>query len=172
MWSWQPAGVRLFVAVWPPQEVLDEIAALVRPPLDHGRWTTPDQWHVTLRFLGSVDDAATVVDALAGSELPAAVAEMGPASRALNRSVLAIPVTGLDPLADAVRDATAAMGKPPERRPFRGHLTLARLRRGSASALGGAAFTARFAVDEVTVVSSDLHPHGARYEVIERIPTA
>ena len=123
-----------------------------------------------MRFLGSVDDAATVVDALAGSELPAAVAEMGPASRALNRSVLAIPVTGLDPLADAVRDATAAMGKPPERRPFRGHLTLARLRRGSASALGGAAFTARFAVDEVTVVRSDLHPHGARYEVIERDP--
>jgi 2'-5' RNA ligase len=163
--------VRLFVAVWPPPEVLDKVAALHRPPLEHGRWTTPDQWHVTLRFFGSVEDARPVVNALAGTELPAAVAELGPASRALSRSVLSIPVTGLDPLADAVRDATAALGKPPDPRPFRGHLTLARLRRGSAGALGGAAFSARFAVDEVTVVRSDLHPHGARYEVIESIPT-
>ncbi len=97
---------------------------------------------------------------------------MGPASQALSRSVLSIPVTGLDPLADAVRDATAAIGEPPDPRPFRGHLTLARLRRGSAGTLAGAAFSASFPVDEVTVVRSDLHPHGARYEVVERVPTS
>ena len=50
--------MRLFVAVWPPYEVVNSIAALERPPLPGLRWTTPDQWHVTMRFLGDVDDGS------------------------------------------------------------------------------------------------------------------
>ena len=52
---------RLFVAVWPPDEVLDLIAALPRPEVEGLRWTTRDQWHVTLRFFGSVELAPAAV---------------------------------------------------------------------------------------------------------------
>jgi 2'-5' RNA ligase len=59
--------VRLFVAVWPNEEVTARIAALDRPEVRGLRWTTPDQWHVTLRFLGQVEDPEPVVAALAGA---------------------------------------------------------------------------------------------------------
>src|ERR1700749_3447524 len=53
--------MRLFVAIAPPPTVLDEPAALVEPlrarRLDL-RWTNREAWHVTLAFLGQVDEAA------------------------------------------------------------------------------------------------------------------
>ena len=42
--------------MWPPPEVVARLAALARPTVEGVRWTTPEQWHVTLRFLGWVDD--------------------------------------------------------------------------------------------------------------------
>ena len=54
------AGVRLFVAVWPPADVVTRVAALPRPDVAGLRWTAPDHWHVTLRFLGSVPAAEPV----------------------------------------------------------------------------------------------------------------
>src|ERR1700722_17969104 len=53
--------MRLFVAIAPPPAVLDELDALTapyragRPDL---RWTSREAWHVTLAFLGQVDDSA------------------------------------------------------------------------------------------------------------------
>ena len=53
--------MRLFVAIAPPPAVLDELDALVEPlrarRLDL-RWTNREAWHVTLAFLGQVDEAA------------------------------------------------------------------------------------------------------------------
>jgi RNA 2',3'-cyclic 3'-phosphodiesterase len=52
--------VRLFAALIPPENVLDEIERMFapyrgdRPAL---RWTGRDTWHVTLAFYGEVDDA-------------------------------------------------------------------------------------------------------------------
>ncbi|MER3453020.1 MAG: RNA 2',3'-cyclic phosphodiesterase, partial [Acidimicrobiia bacterium] len=50
--------MRLFVAVWPPEEVLDVVAKLPRPGVVGLRWTSREQWHVTLRFFGSVPEPA------------------------------------------------------------------------------------------------------------------
>src|SRR4029077_12434903 len=51
----------LVVALAPPPAVLDELDALVEPlrarRLDL-RWTNREAWHVTLAFLGQVDEAA------------------------------------------------------------------------------------------------------------------
>src|SRR6201989_2392901 len=53
--------MRLFVAIAPPPAVLDELDALVEPlrarRLDL-RWTNREAWHVTLAFLGQVDEGA------------------------------------------------------------------------------------------------------------------
>ena len=52
--------MRLFVAVWPPVDVVERLSELPRPAVDGVRWTTPDQWHVTIRFLGEVADHTSV----------------------------------------------------------------------------------------------------------------
>ncbi len=49
----------MFVAVLPPAEVVDDLAAFLEPrqESDPGlRWTAPEQWHVTLAFLPAVAD--------------------------------------------------------------------------------------------------------------------
>jgi 2'-5' RNA ligase len=166
--------VRLFLAAWPPPEVADVLAALSRPDVAGVRWTPPARWHVTLRFLGDVDDpadAAAALAAAAGSQAGPPVAEAGPRTEVLGGAALVVPVRGLEAVAAAVERATAAIGRRPEARPFRGHLTLARAGRGPVAAgslrgVAGAPVSTRWLVREATLVRSTLGRGGARYEVI------
>ncbi|HLK01036.1 MAG TPA: RNA 2',3'-cyclic phosphodiesterase [Streptosporangiaceae bacterium] len=53
--------MRLFVAIAPPAEVLDELdnlAAPLRAARSDLRWTSRAAWHVTLAFLGEVEERA------------------------------------------------------------------------------------------------------------------
>ena len=162
---------RLFVAVWPPDDVLDRLAVLPRPEADGLRWTEREQWHVTLRFLGPVDDVAPVVEALAGLDVSGTEAELGPAVGRFGQRILHVPVAGLDDIAAAVLGATADLGKPPDGRPFTGHVTLARVARNAKADLRGvtgAPVEAEWEVGDVCLVESQLAPKGARYEVLER----
>ena len=164
---------RLFVAVWPPDGVLDQLAALQRPSVTGLRWTTRDQWHVTLRFLGAVDDVAGVESALAGVEVAPVVARLGPVVGRFDHRILHVPVTNLERLAAAVVAATADLGEPPEDRPFRAHITLARATRRPGvdlRPLAGAPLEAEWPVDSVCLVQSHLSPKGARYETLASVP--
>jgi 2'-5' RNA ligase len=142
------------------------VAALDRPVIDGLRWTTEDQWHVTLRFLGEADvDDATAT--LSRVDAARCVAVMGPVTGRFGQATLHAPISGLDGLADAV---TAAFG--PEERPFSGHLTLARARqrRGvDLRPLCNVPLAGEWPVNEVTLVGSELHPKGARYTVLHRV---
>jgi 2'-5' RNA ligase len=163
--------MRLFVAVWPPAEVTQALASLDRPDRRGLRWTTPDQWHVTLRFLGSMEDAEEGKRALDGAVPVAApgqpVAIAGPAVAPLGPSILCVPVAGLEDIAASVVAATAGIGERPPERPFRGHITLARARRGvDVRALAGQPFSAAWPVTELTLVASETRPSGARYRVV------
>ncbi|HEY5886838.1 MAG TPA: RNA 2',3'-cyclic phosphodiesterase [Acidimicrobiales bacterium] len=160
---------RLFVAVWPPPEVLDGIEALHRPVDDGGRWTRRDQWHVTLRFLGSAD-VDEVRSVLAGVRHSPVEAVVGPATELLGEGVLHLPVAGLGSLADGVVAATRDLGRPPEGRRFLGHLTLARMAGEPPEGVLGQPFTARFAVDAFHLVSSSLGGNAARYETVATFP--
>ena len=163
---------RLFIAGWPPPSVADLLAELPREDAPGLRWTTPDQWHITLRYLGTVDEPAArrAFDAIV---VGAAEAELGPAVDRLDSDVVMVPVAGLDDLAAAVLDASADIGPAPHPEGFRGHLTLARRKGGGATSADGSAMAARFAVDEIALVRSDLHPDGARYTSVarRRLPT-
>jgi 2'-5' RNA ligase len=166
---------RLFVAVWPPPALVDQLQAMERPVRPGLRWTTLDQWHVTLRFLGSVDSGPEkqlrrlLKEVAAGAQPADATA--GPRPRGLGGAVWMLPVAGLEPLAEAVEEATRDLGRPPAGRPFRGHVTLARARhpRGLAGVPAGP-MSARWTVDELTLVASTLRPDGARYDVVGRWP--
>jgi RNA 2',3'-cyclic 3'-phosphodiesterase len=172
---------RLFVAVWPPDRLMAQLRGIERPARPGLRWTTEDQWHVTLRFLGQmadedVDGLRAGLAGLARQAVPLA-AEAGPRPRALGSGVWVLPVSGLESLAGDVLTATRAIGGEPSPRPFRGHITLARTRerdraraRASLSGLDGPAIRQSWTVDEISLVRSELHPAGARYEAIGRWP--
>ena len=161
--------MRLFVAVWPPPEVVAALEALPHP--DHGdvRWTTPDQWHVTLRFLGSVPDDAVghVVSSLEAVSHDAVDVTVGPATKRLGAGVLMLPVSGLDSLAAALPF--------PEDRPFTGHLTLARARdrrTRMSPALSGVPFSASWRATSFALVRSQTKPTGAVYDDVATFPLA
>jgi 2'-5' RNA ligase len=175
-------AVRLFVAVPLPPDVTTLVGDLPRPELASLRWTTEDQWHVTLRFLGEVAAPAAVADAL--KEVPATLraegveeveAVLGAATAWFRgRRILHVPVTGLDAVARAVADATASWGTASDDPPFSGHLTLARVRQretGPAN-LAGTPIGAEWTVDEIALMSSTLGPGGSRYGVVARVPLA
>jgi RNA 2',3'-cyclic 3'-phosphodiesterase len=112
--------------VWPPEDVLDMLEGLPRPELPGVRWTSRMQWHVTLRFFGDAE-ADEVRAALGGVRTAAAQAHLAPRTQRLGRGVLCVHVSGLDDVAAAVVAATADLGRPPDHRTFRGHITLARV---------------------------------------------
>ena len=156
---------RLFVTAWLPGRVVDAIAALPRPDEPGVRYSRRDQWHVTMRFLGSceVDEALAAFHTIDASATEAVV---GPAVSRLGRSIVVVPVQGLDALAAEVVRATSDVGQPPDPRPFTGHITIARLRDRAACGVAGGRFVDRFPVDAVHLVRSDLRPDGAVYDTI------
>jgi 2'-5' RNA ligase len=85
--------------------------------------------------------------------------------------VVVVPVRGLDAVAAAVVAATAGVGEPPDPRPFTGHVTIARLRlrHRPACRVAGQPIADRFPVDELHLVRSELHPHGARYATVATV---
>jgi RNA 2',3'-cyclic 3'-phosphodiesterase len=135
--------MRLFVAIGPPPAALDELVAVVEPlraARPELRWTTSDDWHLTLAFLGEVAEA--VLPDL-GRRLERAAARH-PAqelaisgggafpgrtrARVLWAGIQAGP--GLAALAASVAAGARRAGAPPpdEGRRYRAHLTLARCR--------------------------------------------
>jgi RNA 2',3'-cyclic 3'-phosphodiesterase len=179
--------VRLFVAVWPDDETCLRLTGL---ELELGRskgmrFVGPERWHVTLRFLGEVDEerAGTLGDALvaAAASFPGPLqCRLGPGTGWFtNVRVLHLPAAGLDGLAAAVRTATLPfVPEPTEPEPaFNGHLTLARSkgRRLGVAALGemaGIPFEAAFPVTAVDLVASQPTPAGHRYTTVVRAPLA
>ncbi|HEX5533704.1 MAG TPA: RNA 2',3'-cyclic phosphodiesterase [Actinomycetales bacterium] len=141
-------GQRMFVAVLPPDDVLDDLQAeaeRLRSEIEPDRarrfrWTVREQWHVTLAFLASVPD--TTLDdlsarlaraALRRTPFDLAVAGGGAFSSRRRARVLWTGVEdrsggGLRRLADGVQAACRRAGlEVEEGRRFRPHLTLARL---------------------------------------------
>jgi 2'-5' RNA ligase len=160
---------RVFVAVYPSPDVVLALAELPRTDQPGVRWVPPEQYHVTLRFLGDVppDAVARAVDPVAARHPPPEV-RLGPRVSRLGRSVICVPAAGLDELAGAIVAVTDHLGDPPDPRPFRGHLTLARLRGRAACGLAGTPFTADFTAREVHLVQSITRPEGAEHELIRR----
>lgn len=155
------------MGVVPPADVVAVLGGLA---VDPRLRRVTGELHVTLQFLGEVDDPGAVVAGLDAATLPGATARAGPAVARLGRQVLCVPVAGLDDLAAAV---VAATGHPPEDRPFRGHVTLARARgRGATvpTVAAGQPVELVWPVREVALVRSHLDADGARYEFLTTFP--
>jgi 2'-5' RNA ligase len=167
---------RLFVALALPDDVRAALA-------DYGAAADPEVWravpeaslHLTLAFLGArppsdADAIAPLLQAEAGSPAPRLSlndALLLPPRRARVLTVALDDADGtLAALQRRVAIALEALGVyTPERRPFRAHITVGRLRPHAppprdAPPAPEAAFTAV----RLTLYRSLLHPKGARYE--------
>lgn len=141
--------MRLFVAVIPPRPVVLELrAALSTLPHDNPRlrWCRPETWHVTLAFFGevpedSLDDLKERLGRAAARNTPMELALAGGGHFGGRR--LWTGVQGerdrLGRLAESVNSVARRCHIKVDERPFRPHLTLARVREsanGSGSGLG------------------------------------
>jgi len=183
--------LRVFVAVFPPNEVLEGLFALVervRRPGDGVSWVKRDNLHYTLRFLGELEGGRVEAASRAGHE---AVRGMRPFAARLGAPgafpnfrhprVVWIGMSEggpeLELLARSLDEALRREGFGRPDRPFAAHLTLGRVREpGSASASRAAEAIAServegsFTVGALTVVQSQLHPRGSIYTPLAECP--
>ncbi|WP_019874895.1 RNA 2',3'-cyclic phosphodiesterase [Sporichthya polymorpha] len=163
--------MRLFVSVQPPAEALAALDAelgRVRAIAPHGlRWTRPEQWHLTLAFLGEVADdtvpALTAALDAVMSDAPMTLRLAG--GGCFGTNVLWVGLAGdvhaLRTLAEAVTAAARGVAVELDDRPYRPHLTLARAGKASADLRHAAGELAQVVgpswdVDAVHLMSSRL----------------
>jgi len=148
-------------------------------------WTKDEQLHFTLAFLGEQPDSAVarLRDAAAPcAQQPAFDLSLSGAGAFPNPRRPRVLWLGagdggpeLEQLAAALASGLRSAGFELEDRPFRAHLTVARVKpggeRGASRALGAAAQgeIARMRVERLCLVQSQLSPHGARHTVVHEI---
>lgn len=175
--------VRLFTAIDLPEEVRGALIALC-----HGipgvRWVRPEQLHLTLRFIGAVDQERFAairerLSALDAPPLPVTLNRVGTFPRSGPPRVLwaGIEQSGaLVSLRDRIEELLVAAGCEPETRSFFPHVTLARLRDIPRSMVGTylarhASFSAGpFGVEQFLLYSSALFRQGSIHTVEQRYP--
>jgi 2'-5' RNA ligase len=126
---------RLFIAIDLPDSVAESLAA-IRQKIDGFRWVRREQLHLTLRFIGAVDDtvARNVVSALErirGTPFSLSLSGLGHfppgrAPRVFWAGVVTSPPLLL--LQYKIESAVQGVGLPGEARRFTPHVTIARLR--------------------------------------------
>jgi 2'-5' RNA ligase len=172
--------VRLFAAVEVAPDVRTALESAIAPLRTRApalKWTSPEQWHLTLAFLGWIAEDRV---AAASAALASAARGVAPFDLALSGAlgtfrsgVLWVEVTSspaLGALADATSAQLRATGFEVDERPFRAHLTLARARRGDRVPRGlgeGMVVPARgWRVERAVLFRSHLSRGAARYEAI------
>jgi RNA 2',3'-cyclic 3'-phosphodiesterase len=174
--------LRLFVALELPPPARDALVRFRDAAADPDVWrpVPTESLHLTLAFLGRRP----------AGDVPAITAVLheaaGPAPRLALTGALLLPprrprvlcadLADLDgtlaTLQSRVSDGLAAAGVyEPEQRPYRAHATVARLRPRARAprSVDTAPEPLEFTGEALTLFESRLHPHGARYEPLERL---
>lgn len=177
-------SIRAFIAIHLPDQLKRELLAVsdrlaAQLPPRSVRWVKPAQMHLTLRFLGDtavsrLPELAQVLDASAAQAAPLALHlhELGCFPNRRRPRVIWVGLQGdlaaLAALHASLTAALAALGWPPEDRPFQPHLTLGRIDDGRA--LAGADWDAAvhavaLPVTAIHLIESQLRPGGPQYTV-------
>ncbi len=183
--------MRLFVALELSDELKDGILSLIDALRDAGvpaSWARESTLHLTLKFLGDVEEAllpeaVKALEAAAARVTPFAfdTTSMGAFPSPARPRVVWLgvePVDGLFDLQEAVERELTPLGFPRERRRFHPHITLGRVREGRVRP-DGRSLTELMAeltiphgstaADDLRLVRSTLRPGGARHETLETI---
>ena len=176
--------VRLFVAINPPERVRERIGAGTEDlrGLECIRWVAPDRVHLTLKFLGEVDEEsersiaeALVRVAMGRGPFEARVTAPGALPNIRRPRIIWLGLEKSPELAALqgdLEDALADLGFEREERAFRPHLTLGRVRRGRRvdgsvldSLVRRTEVSGAWQVEAVELMRSHLLPTGAVYDV-------
>ncbi len=175
--------MRLFIAIPLPGPVRQRLAGL-GAGLPGARWVEARNMHVTLRFIGEVDGAGgeDIGAALAAVRCPGFEMSLG-ALDCFKRGRWVHSVwagveksEALAHLHKKVESAIVRAGFEANRRKFKPHVTLARLKRTPAAKVGlfleacGDFCAGPFAVEHFTLFRSYLNPGGAQYEALADYP--
>lgn len=186
--------VRLFVACEVPEEVKDAIGETIetlrRKSGPAVRWIKPEGVHVTLKFLGEVPVKKlpavklAIQEAVVGhSPFELEFSSIGTFGGREGLRIMWVGIAGdvlrLEALVRAVNAALAVVGFEPERRPFRPHLTLGRVRdeigtrqRAEIEVAVGKTDVpdVSWRTSQVSLMRSKIGPGGASYEVLATFP--
>lgn len=175
--------MRLFIAIEVPEEIKERVYRAIEPVKAlkaDVRWVSSEGFHLTLKFLGEVDEKGLeeVKAALGGlSAIPQTTMRVqgaGAFPGLKNPRVVWIgaeePSGRLAAMQKELEDRLEAQGFPREDRPFHPHLTVGRVKsfkrtRELADGLGalkGLLF-GEFPLEEVVLFKSELKPTGAVY---------
>lgn len=182
--------IRTFIAVKLPEAVRAAIGGIQAQLAAYGfsvRWVKTANIHLTLKFLGEVDEgmvdgiSAVLTEAVHGfAPLRLAAADVGVFPNLKRARVIWVGVTGqvseLTALQRSIAKRLSSIGYPPDRRPFTGHLTLGRVKGMIATPRLTTAMVAlrdfaseTFVVDRVILFKSDLRPAGAVYTELQQV---
>lgn len=185
--------MRLFLAISFPDELRKAIWSAAEPlrrAAPGVRWTDPERMHLTLRFLGerSEEEAGRVAElarevAARHAPIEITVGGIGGFPNAKRPRVVWIGIEQtprLELLAHDLEEALGVLGIQPEGRPFRPHVTLARVRdeerAGATRALSRAAPAISLAetieVATLELMHSRTGAGGPVYTVVASLPLA
>lgn len=191
-----PQSLRLFIAIELPEKIRAAITAaqtecIKRLPAPGLKWAPPEQFHLTLRFLGSLDstqlpDLTTRLRKACGDLKPLDLkcAGFGLFPERGRPRVFWVGVhddggKDLDRTFRAVTEATAGFGQQEEpEKHFTGHITLARCKEIDRATTAKVRELVRdfsnrefgsWQATEVNIMRSELLPKGAIHSVLERI---
>lgn len=183
--------MRCFLAIELSEEARNAVAGLrdrLRRAGANASWPRPENLHLTLRFLGEMDEecqaaiAARLRESLATLQSPALLVRgTGAFPNVRKPSVVWVgiesPGNALAAVQDACEQAAQAIGLKAEKKAFRPHITLARLREPyragrlvRALETDSGFFGGEFTASNVTLFSSTLTPQGAVYAPLEHFP--
>jgi 2'-5' RNA ligase len=188
-----PSSSRTFIALPIPhvqRTRLGRLQGLIAPEVPNARWTEPDQFHLTLAFIGDVPDVdlnqfcrAVAGAAVAFDPFVINLQSLGAFPDPGRPRVVWVGVTGpglevLGPLREAVATAAVEAGYPPEDDRFHPHVTLGRIKSKRGQEVEIARLiphyrswaAGQFTVSEVIVYASTLTPEGPSYMVLSRAP--
>jgi 2'-5' RNA ligase len=171
---------RLFLAVPVPEEIRIMLAQHLRQYELPGRVAAPASWHLTVRFLGGVEEVgqdiltATVDQTDLGPPFDIELGEIGAFPRSAAAGVLWLGVrrgtASLSDLHTRVEEAVTGIGFPAEGRPYAPHLTLSRINpRTDVSALVTGFHPMPFAWKATELALYHSRP-GHDYQVLETFP--
>lgn len=186
--------MRLFIGVEIPQQIRRGIESMGETlaaswNIENRCFVRPENLHLTIKFIGEVaqQQVMKICDALQKGAFPSAFELSADRLVCLPErgavGILAVGLTGdLDRLLHlhgVIESACAELDISREPRPFKPHITFARLRpplapiwrpkKGAISHLPRDA-TARFSITELVLFESHLEPQGARYVPLARFP--
>lgn len=175
--------IRLFTAIHLPKEqklsLLSRMAGLPKV-----RWQTEDQIHLTLRFIGEVEENRAEEIRLMLSEVsfkafPIRLSGVGKFGSPRRARMVWAGIEGsnkLKPLQEKITNVLRRAGIPPDERKFTPHITLGRIKGNNGPRLqefleGNHDLSMpRFEVEEFHLMQSHLGRTGAYYRVIETYP--